>query len=99
MEKMPVEERIRRCIASGYFSNAVRMQPDGTFVSAGGGVVMWPHPSSVLFNRRVDWVVFNEVVETGRKVFVKDVSSLSVLSRFEKVFGMLTVCVCVCVCS
>lgn len=77
MGKIPIEERIRRCIASGLFANAARMQPDGTFIGVGGGGGrMWCHPSSVLFDRRVDWVVFEEVVETGTKVFIKDVSFL-----------------------
>lgn len=77
VEKIPLEERIRRCIASGLFANAARMQPDGTFIGVGGGLRMWAHPSSVLFDRRVDWVVFEEVVETGRKVFIKDVSGFA----------------------
>ncbi|RPA79893.1 P-loop containing nucleoside triphosphate hydrolase protein [Ascobolus immersus RN42] len=69
-------EMIRRCLASGYFANAARMQPDGTFVSVGGGVRMWAHPSSVMFNRRCDWVVFNEVVEMGGKIYIRDVTSI-----------------------
>ncbi|KAF8458815.1 P-loop containing nucleoside triphosphate hydrolase protein [Terfezia claveryi] len=77
LEKVSQEERIRRCIASGLFANAARMQPDGTFLGVGGEVTMWAHPSSVLFDRRVDWVVFEEVVETGRKVFIKDLTVVS----------------------
>lgn len=75
MESMELSERLRRCITSGLFANAARMQPDGSFLGVGGGgLQMWAHPSSVLFERRVDWVVFEEVVETGRKIFIRDVS-------------------------
>ncbi|PWW79001.1 P-loop containing nucleoside triphosphate hydrolase protein [Tuber magnatum] len=64
---------IRRCLTTGYFAHAARMQPDGSFRSV-NGMQMWAHPSSVMFNRKVDWVVFHEVVETGKKTFIRDVT-------------------------
>ena len=72
----PKEESIRRCLTSGYFSHAARMAPDGTFRTVDGGTVMHAHPSSLMFNRKADWVVFTEVVETGEKVFVRDVTKI-----------------------
>lgn len=52
------------------------MQPDGTFLTINGNMTLWAHPSSVMLNRKADWVVFQEVVETGKKVYIKDVSLL-----------------------
>lgn len=76
-------ERIRRCLTSGYFAHAARMQADGTFRSVagaggneGGGVVLHAHPSSLLFNRRADWVVFHGVMETGGKTYIRDLSKI-----------------------
>jgi ATP-dependent RNA helicase DDX35 len=52
------------------------MAPDGTFRTVDGGTVMHAHPSSLMFNRKADWVIFTEVVETGEKTFVRDVSKI-----------------------
>ncbi|CAZ81000.1 unnamed protein product [Tuber melanosporum] len=64
---------IRRCLTTGYFAHVARMQPDGSFRSV-NGMQLWAHPSSVMFNRKADWVVFHEVVETGKKTFIRDVT-------------------------
>jgi ATP-dependent RNA helicase DDX35 len=72
----PKEESIRRCLTSGYFAHAARMAPDGTFRTVDGGTVLHAHPSSLMFNRKADWVVFTEVMETGEKTFIRDVTSI-----------------------
>lgn len=69
-------EQIRRCLAAGFFAHAARMQADGTFVSVNGEVVMHAHPSSVMFTRTAEWVVFHEVLETSRKIFIRDVTKV-----------------------
>ncbi|RDA93734.1 hypothetical protein CP533_0245 [Ophiocordyceps camponoti-saundersi (nom. inval.)] len=69
-------EQIRRCLTAGYFAHAARMQPDGTFLSAGGGAVLHAHPSSLMFNRKADWVIFHEVMETGEKTYIRDVTKI-----------------------
>jgi ATP-dependent RNA helicase DDX35 len=72
----PKEESIRRCLTSGFFAHAARMAPDGTFRTVDGGTVLHAHPSSLMFNRKADWVVFTEVMETGSKTFIRDVTSI-----------------------
>ena len=42
-------EQIRKCLTTGYFAHAARMQPDGTFKTVNGGVTLHPHPSSLMF--------------------------------------------------
>ncbi|EFW98419.1 ATP dependent RNA helicase [Grosmannia clavigera kw1407] len=69
-------EQIRRCLTMGYFSQAARMQADGSFCNVAGGTVLHAHPSSLLFNRKADWVVFHEVVETGDKIYIRDVTKI-----------------------
>ncbi|KAF3067568.1 putative ATP-dependent RNA helicase DHX35 [Trichoderma lentiforme] len=49
-------EHIRRCLTSGYFAHAARMQPDGTYRNVEGGTVLHAHPNSLMFNRKADWV-------------------------------------------
>ncbi|KAI5369505.1 Putative helicase, P-loop containing nucleoside triphosphate hydrolase [Septoria linicola] len=72
----PKEESIRRCLTSGFFAHAARMLPDGTFRTVDGGTVLHAHPSSLMFNRKADWVIFTEVMETGDKTFIRDVTKI-----------------------
>jgi ATP-dependent RNA helicase DDX35 len=69
-------EQIRRCLTTGYFAHAAKMQPDGTFRNVAGGTVLHAHPSSLMFNRKAEWVIFHEVMETGSKIFIRDVSKI-----------------------
>ncbi|KND94514.1 putative ATP-dependent RNA helicase DHX35 [Tolypocladium ophioglossoides CBS 100239] len=69
-------EQIRRCLTSGNFAHAARMQPDGTYRNVEGGTVLHAHPSSLMFNRKANWVVFHEVMETGEKTFIRDITKI-----------------------
>ncbi|RMJ11906.1 hypothetical protein CDV36_008436 [Fusarium kuroshium] len=69
-------EQIRRCLTSGYFAHAARMQPDGTFRNVEGGTVLHAHPSSLMFNRKADWVIFHEAMETSGKIFIREVTKI-----------------------
>ncbi|GHJ87867.1 hypothetical protein NliqN6_4269 [Naganishia liquefaciens] len=67
--------RLRRCLVTGYFKNAARMMPDGTYRSVRENALLNVHPSSVLFTRTAatGWVIFHEVVETS-KSFIRDLT-------------------------
>ncbi|SPO03926.1 related to ATP-dependent RNA helicase [Cephalotrichum gorgonifer] len=69
-------EQIRRCLTTGFFAHAAKMQPDGTFLSAGGDVVLHAHPNSVMFTRKAEWVIFHEILETSKKIFIRDVTKV-----------------------
>ncbi|KAI4160281.1 MAG: hypothetical protein LQ342_005873 [Letrouitia transgressa] len=69
-------DQIRKCLTAGYFANAARMQPDGTFRLVSGEVVLHAHPSSLMFNRKAEWVIFHEMLETGTKTFIRDVTKI-----------------------
>ncbi|PQE10961.1 hypothetical protein CJF32_00007798 [Rutstroemia sp. NJR-2017a WRK4] len=69
-------EQIRRCLTTGYFAHAAKMQADGTFRNVGGGTTLYAHPSSLMFNRKADWVVFSEVVDVAGKVYIRDLSRI-----------------------
>ena len=69
-------EQIRRCLTTGFFAHAAKMQPDGTFKNVAGGTILHAHPSSLMFNRKADWVIFHEVMETGNKTFIRDVTKI-----------------------
>ena len=69
-------EQIRKCLTLGYFSHAARMLPDGTFRTVSGAVTLHAHPSSLMFNRKADWVLFHEIVETSDKTYIRDITKI-----------------------
>jgi ATP-dependent RNA helicase DDX35 len=68
-------EMIRRGLTTGYFANAAKMNPDGSFQTV-NGLQVWAHPSSLMFNRKAEWVVFHEIMETGSKTFIRDLTKV-----------------------
>ncbi|KAK2736004.1 hypothetical protein FQN57_000897 [Myotisia sp. PD_48] len=68
-------ENIQKCLASGYFAHAAKMQPDGSFIMV-SGTILYAHPSSLMFNRKADWVIFNEILETSGKTYIKDITKV-----------------------
>ncbi|KAI3323695.1 P-loop containing nucleoside triphosphate hydrolase protein [Xylariaceae sp. AK1471] len=69
-------EQVRRCLTAGYFAHAAKMQPDGSYRNVEGGTVLYAHPSSLMFNRKAEWVIFHEVMETGSKTFIRDITKI-----------------------
>ncbi|GAA5907970.1 hypothetical protein JCM5296_000774 [Sporobolomyces johnsonii] len=69
--------KIRRCLTSGYFRNAARVMPDGTYRSVREGAVLHAHPSSVLFTRNptTQYVIYHEVIETSKR-FMREITSI-----------------------
>jgi ATP-dependent RNA helicase DDX35 len=66
---------VRKCITSGYFSQAAIAEPDGSgrFRTVRDNVLLQIHPNSVLFNRNPKCVVFHEVVETTQ-AYMRDLT-------------------------
>lgn len=73
---MSKSESICRCLTTGFFAHAAKMQPDGTFRNVAGGTELHAHPSSLIFNRKAEWVIFHTAVETSSKTFIKDVTKI-----------------------
>ncbi|KAI8339434.1 P-loop containing nucleoside triphosphate hydrolase protein [Chlamydoabsidia padenii] len=76
-QREQASERIRKCLVSGYFSQAARAEPDGSgrFRTIRDGVLLNIHPDSVLFNRNPKCVIFHEVVETN-KAYMRDLTTI-----------------------
>lgn len=73
---VPVAERVRRCLTTGFFAHAARMKADGSFTTVDGKTTLWAHPSSVFFHRKAEWVVYTEIMETRGKVYIRDLSAV-----------------------
>uniref|UniRef100_A0AAQ5YW27 RNA helicase n=1 Tax=Amphiprion ocellaris TaxID=80972 RepID=A0AAQ5YW27_AMPOC len=57
---------VRRCLAHGMFINAAELQPDGSYLALDTHQSVAIHPSSVLFQAKPAYVVFNELLHTSR---------------------------------
>lgn len=57
---------VRRCLAHGMFVNAAELQPDGSYIALDTHQPVAIHPSSVLFQAKPAYVVFNELLHTSR---------------------------------
>lgn len=69
-------QQVSLCLTSGFFAQAARMQPDGSFRTVNGNTTLHAHPSSLLFNRKADWVIFQQVMETSNKIFIRDITKI-----------------------
>ena len=80
-------DQIRKCLITGYFAHAARMLPDGTFRTVSGTVTLHAHPSSLMFDRKAEWVIFHEVLETGDKTFIRDITKIEKAWLLEGAVG------------
>ncbi|KAJ3221502.1 putative ATP-dependent RNA helicase dhx33 [Clydaea vesicula] len=60
-------ENILKCFLSGFFQNVALKQTDGSYKSLVNNQVVHIHPSSGLFLKGADCIMFNELVHTKRK--------------------------------
>jgi ATP-dependent RNA helicase DHX8/PRP22 len=82
--------KIRKAIAAGFFFHAARKDPQEGYRTLVENQPVYIHPSSALFQRQPDWVIYHELVMTTkeymREVTVVDPKWLVELApRFFKV--------------
>ena len=55
---------IRKCLITGYFSNAAQLGNDGLYKTIRGSVTVGLHPQSVFakFGRLPEWIIFHDIV-------------------------------------
>ncbi|KAK6139666.1 hypothetical protein DH2020_026584 [Rehmannia glutinosa] len=83
-------QKIRKAIAAGFFFHAARKDPQEGYRTIVENQPVYIHPSSALFQRQPDWVIYHELVMTTkeymREVAVVDPKWLVELApRFFKV--------------
>jgi len=59
--------RIRKCIAAGYFGNACRRDPQEGYRTLADHQQVYIHPSSALYQRNPEWIVYHELVLTSKE--------------------------------
>ncbi|CAO3663683.1 unnamed protein product [Umbelopsis ramanniana] len=55
-------DNILKSFLSGFFQNTALLQPDGTYKSVVGGQTISIHPGSSMFGKRVEAIMYNELV-------------------------------------
>ncbi|KAI8968927.1 P-loop containing nucleoside triphosphate hydrolase protein [Mycotypha africana] len=68
-------DQILKCFLTGFFQNTALLQPDGSYKSVTGGQLVKIHPASAMFGKRVEGLMYNELVFTT-KHYVRGVSAI-----------------------
>jgi ATP-dependent RNA helicase DHX8/PRP22 len=59
--------RVRKTITSGFFDHASKKDPTEGYRTISEGQTVYIHPSSSLFNKNPEWVIYHEVVLTTKE--------------------------------
>ncbi|XP_002734274.1 ATP-dependent RNA helicase DHX8-like [Saccoglossus kowalevskii] len=59
--------KVQKAICSGFFRNSAKKDPQEGYRTLVDGQVVYIHPSSALFNRQPEWVVYHELVLTTKE--------------------------------
>ncbi|KAL8736574.1 MAG: hypothetical protein Q9181_002365 [Wetmoreana brouardii] len=66
---------ILKCFLKGFATNTARLMPDGSYKTLVGNQAVAIHPSSVLFGKKVEAIMYNEFVFTNRS-YARGVSAV-----------------------
>lgn len=58
---------VRRAICSGFFRHAAKKDPQEGYKTLVEGTPVYIHPSSALFNRNPEWLIYHELILTTRE--------------------------------
>ena len=66
---------IRKCIVAGFFVNAAKKDPQEGYKTLIENTPVFIHPSSALFNKNPEWVIYHELVLTSKE-YMRNVLSI-----------------------
>jgi ATP-dependent RNA helicase DHX8/PRP22 len=67
--------KVRMAIVSGFFSHAAKKDPQEGYKTLVEGTPVYIHPSSALFQRNPDYVIYHELVQTTKE-YMREVTSV-----------------------
>ncbi|RWS25016.1 RNA helicase-like protein [Leptotrombidium deliense] len=67
--------RVQKAICSGFFRNAAKKDPQEGYRTLVDGQVVYIHPSSALFHKQPEWVVYHELVLTTKE-YMREVTAI-----------------------
>lgn len=60
-------QKVRRALCAGFFRNAARKDPQEGYKTLAEGTLVYLHPSSALFGKQAEWVVYHTLVMTTKE--------------------------------
>ncbi|KAJ3061758.1 DEAH-box ATP-dependent RNA helicase prp22, partial [Podochytrium sp. JEL0797] len=60
-------DKVRRAICGGFFRNVAKKDPQEGYKTLVEGTPVYIHPSSALFNKQPEWVIYHELVLTTKE--------------------------------
>jgi ATP-dependent RNA helicase DHX8/PRP22 len=60
-------KKVQRAICAGYFTNAAKRDPQEGYRTMVEGNPVYIHPSSALFNKNPEWIIYHELVMTTKE--------------------------------
>ncbi|KAI5246085.1 putative ATP-dependent RNA helicase [Aureobasidium subglaciale] len=79
---------ILKCFLRGFPANVARLVPDGSYRTIQGHMAVAIHPSSVLYSRKLEAILYNEFVYTNR-TYARSVSAIQ-MNWLEEVYAAPT---------
>ncbi|CAH1135627.1 unnamed protein product [Ceutorhynchus assimilis] len=67
--------RVQKAVCSGFFRNAGKKDPQEGYRTLVDSQVVYIHPSSALFNRQPEWVIYHELVCTTKE-YMREVTTI-----------------------
>ncbi|KAK3591983.1 hypothetical protein CHS0354_031490 [Potamilus streckersoni] len=67
--------KVQMAICSGFFRNAAKKDPQEGYRTLVDSQVVYIHPSSALFNRQPEWVIYHELVLTTKE-YMREVTAI-----------------------
>ena len=65
---------VKKCIVAGFFTNAAKKDPQEGYKTMIENTPVYIHPSSALFNKNPEWVIYHELVLTSKE-YMRNVMS------------------------
>lgn len=59
--------KVRKCIVAGFFTNASKKDPQEGYKTVLENQPVFIHPSSSLYNKNPEWVIYNELILTTKE--------------------------------
>ncbi|KAJ3109551.1 DEAH-box ATP-dependent RNA helicase prp22 [Phlyctochytrium planicorne] len=67
--------KVRRAICGGFFRHSAKKDPQEGYKTMVEGTPVYIHPSSALFNKQPEWVIYHELVMTTKE-YMREVISI-----------------------
>ncbi|KAJ3362316.1 DEAH-box ATP-dependent RNA helicase prp22 [Allomyces arbusculus] len=67
--------KVRKAITAGFFSHAAKKDPQEGYKTLVEGTPVYIHPSSALFNKNPEWVIYHELVLTTKE-YMREVTAI-----------------------